>query len=251
MTDIHMGPLARLKSNYCHRSLARVWHRLVPHVLVSRKMNGVKVYFDLNDNIDDLTRPDFFKRETDVLRIAECANGLVWDLGCNIGQFAVPMSSRGCSVVAFDISPRACACLQRTADANRLSITVVNQPVGMDAFSFAIPTSARPTEYTRPPDGTDASGVAIPFPVAVKKFGTPRLVKMDIEGAEAPFFQSRDWRQWILDQGIYWIIEFHPHVIDRSVAWTDVPSFWLDDYHGVYHRDPSEVDRIRQMFTKG
>jgi FkbM family methyltransferase len=211
-------------------------------------MDGVTVYFDLNDNIDDLTRPDFLNREADVLRMADCVQGPVWDLGCNIGQFAIPMSTRGCPVTAFDISPRACLCLRKTAEANHLPITVVNQPVGMEAFAFAIPGSARPTESTRPPDGISSAGVAMPFPEAVGKFGVPRLVKMDIEGAEAPFFQSLAWRKWILEEGIYWIIEFHPHVIDRAIAWTDVPSFWIDEFHGVYHRDEAAIERIRQMF---
>jgi FkbM family methyltransferase len=212
-------------------------------------MNGVKVFFDLNDNIDDLTRPDFFRRETDVLRMAEGVKGLVWDLGCNIGQFAVPLSTQGCSVVAFDISPRACDCLKKTAAANRLPITVVNQPVGIEPFRFAIPTTARPTESTRPPEDSGSSGEAIAFPSAVERYGVPRLVKMDIEGAEEPFFRSPTWKKWILDQSIYWIIEFHPHVVCRDVLWTDIPSFWLDEFHGVYHADAVEIERIRNMIV--
>ena len=245
-----MSWVAAFKARFYQSWPSVLWHRCVPHWTVSRRMGGYRVFFDLNDNIDDLTRGDFLAREAFLPFVASRFSGLIWDVGSNIGQFAVPMSGRGCQVVAFDISPNSCALLERTARENRLPITVVPRPLGMTPFAFAPPATSRPTEDLQPAAPGDAAHTAMMIGEAVAAHGMPALVKMDIEGAERDFFLSNAWREWIRTNRVHWLVELHTHRLDMSVVWKDMPMLRFDEQHALFHPSPERIAVLGEQWRE-
>lgn len=241
-----MNYLASLKAKYCHSWPATIWHYCAPHWTVSRRIGGQRLFFDLNDNIDDLTRRDLLEREAALPFLTSCFSGLVWDVGANIGQFAVPMSAHDNRVIAFDISPRCCELLERTARYNRLPITVVPRPLGITAFNFTPSSTARPTEHLQSSNTSNSTGLAITVQEAVDTFGLPQLVKMDIEGAEKDFFLSNAWKKWLCTNAIHWVVELHPERLDMSVVWNDLPMLQLDQHHFLFHTDIERINYLRE-----
>ena len=203
------------------------------------------MYFDLNDNIDDLTRPRLFDREPCVSWMLKHVSGTLWDVGCNIGQFAVPASLlAGNKVVAFDISPRSCRLLAKTAHFNKLPVVIVNQALSTVSFSYAVPASSRPTEDTGGCDLGSIQQVAMTFMDAARLYGVPALVKMDIEGGEKLFLESSAWKQWIVENGVYWIFELHSFKGAETLIWDDVPSLQMDETHYLCHANREEMNKL-------
>jgi hypothetical protein len=66
---------------------------------------------------------------------------------------------------------------------------------------------------------------------------------MDIEGGEAQFFKSDEFKRWIVDNGIVWLVELHPQT--RDLEWSDVPHRRIGNgYVAVYHPDATRVAEI-------
>ena len=223
-------------------------HYCAPHWTVSRQIGGQRLFFDLNDNLDDFTRRDLLEREATLPFLTSCFSGLVWDVGANIAQFAVPMSAQGNRVIAFDISPQCCALLEHAPRYNRLPITVVPRPRGVTAFTFTPPCTARATEQLHVSDATNSTDRAITVQEAVDSFGLPHLVTMDIEGAENDFFLSNVWKEWLCANAVHWVVELHPELLDLRVVWNDLPCLQLDQHHLLFHVDAERITYLREQW---
>jgi len=224
--------------------LCSLWHKLAPHVTVRKVMDGLTIYFDLNDNIDDLTRPSFLRRETMTKWICEQISGNYWDVGCNIGQFAVPAATTGHNVVAFDISPHACRLLQKTATANKLAITVVDQALSIKHYSYSPPHTSRTDEKVCTDNPQEGGKDSLNFHDAWITYGPPTLVKMDIEGSEKAFLHSHEWKSLVREKGIFWLLEIHPPLTTKDDIWTDVPFLVLDEYHFLIYHDQITLENL-------
>ena len=191
------------------RSAARVWHKWFPSFAIPRKIHGLKIYFDFRDN------PAYIASSAERLQcspefeiIASFAGKMIWDIGCNVGLFSLYASSLGCPVISFDISSKALRLFERSAAKNRLSCQTVNRAFSTRTFLYKAPASAS-TENRVNPDALAPDKKSMTYLEAASTFGIPQLIKMDIEGAEAEFIESQEFKRWILNNHITWLVELH------------------------------------------
>lgn len=120
----------------------------------------------------------------------------VWDIGANCGVFAMAAAGRGANVLAVEPDPFLTNGLVRARAANpALSITVVAAAVsdseGLATLQIAAGGRAANSlagfAGTYTPFGEVAGEVTVPTVTldSLLATGTPKLVKIDVEGAEA------------------------------------------------------------------
>lgn len=195
-----------------HRLAATLWRTLAPSFTISRNFYGLKTYFSFRDNAFYWTRPrkqlETIEPIFDALRGIQ---GTVWDVGCNVGLFSLRAAQLGNKVIAFDISPMCIRLLARSAQANNLDITTVAQALGITEFNY-IPPSGSHTEnrLQAPTEGEGQSTLSsVTYRDMASRHGTPNLIKMDIEGAEAAFLADAAFKQWLIQNNIVWVLEIH------------------------------------------
>ncbi len=240
-----MNLLTAIKTGPARRTLAGLWHRLAPAVTVSRTVWDLRVCFDLRDNIDDLTRSRaaLEGREPDMQHVLRRVPGPVWDVGCNIGLFTFAALRTGHPVVAFDMSEKAVGLLARTVRRNGLDVTAVARALTVAPMTYSLPRTSYKGNRMAARDGVMRESLTVDD--AVRCYGTPRLLKMDIEGGERAFFESEAFRNWILTEDIAWLVELHPQY-GGTLEWPDVPHLRLP--HGpvaLYHRDAAFLETVR------
>ena len=134
-------------------------------------------------------------------------NSLVWDIGCNIGLYALYAAKLGHRVVAWDISPSAIELVNRSAAANGVAITTVPKAFTDHFENYTAPRTARAgNKLTR---GIYHSSVSMMWRQAVELYGVPQFIKMDIEGAEGELLNDTDFMQWITGNQILFEVELH------------------------------------------
>ncbi|MFA6172224.1 MAG: FkbM family methyltransferase [Kiritimatiellales bacterium] len=199
------------------------------------------VFMDFRDNIDDISRStgELETRENRTMFIPVCAGGLLWDVGANVGLFSVRAAVNGQPCIAFDFSKRAVQLLKKTAAKNRLSITVVNQAFTATTKQYNPATTSGPQNRV---DFLEAGGTAsVTYKEAEQLYGTPALIKMDIEGGEKEFFDSRDFKEWFCEKKIFWLVELHPTILGYAPKWDDVPMCEIDSHHHLYCSDSEKM----------
>lgn len=114
----------------------------------------------------------------------------VLDLGGHIGTFAIPAAALGARVTAVEASPANAALLEAAAEASGLGdrLTLVRGAVsdrpGVLEFSDAGPFGTIATERTRSDGWRMVQVQATTVDALAAEAGTPRWMKIDIEGAE-------------------------------------------------------------------
>jgi len=83
------------------------------------------------------------------------------------------------------------------------------------------------------------------FQEAERIFGTPKLIKMDIEGGEKDFFDSQDYKEWLIAHSIVWLVEIHFDKLKFTPEWHDVPHDEIRPGYFIYCNNPSELERIK------
>lgn len=209
--------------------IARGWHRFAPSFKVRRKVYGLTMYFDFRDNAVWWTRDAKTLEEADESwNILTKFKGTVWDVGSNVGIFALRAAALGHKVIAFDISKRALQLLELSARANDLGVTTVNRAFSTRSFRYEAPgTSDTENAIRESPTGT---GQSITFLEAAREFPIPDLLKMDIEGAEMDFIRSTEFKDWVVRNRIPWIVESHSPEFER-VLWKDCAFVRYDGNH--------------------
>ena len=228
--------------------LARLWHRFAPSFAIKKRFFGTTLFLDFRDNFDAFltSDEDMRKREWPVMEIPEKMEGMVWDIGANLGYLSVRAASAGRAVVSFELSTRAIELLEKTRSANDLSFEIVPRAFLAENVSYTPPTTSWSGNKAQIED--EGSTQSITFQEAEAQFGTPALIKMDIEGAEEAFFEHAEWKQWLIDHKILWIVEVHAHMIGHTPIWEDVPHIVLPSTHYVYCSDESKLDFIKTTF---
>ncbi len=236
-----MDLLRTIRVSRMQRPLAACWRALAPTATVYRTVWGIRIFMDLRDNIDDFTRPrtQLETREAEMMRVLDNALGLVWDVGCNVGFFSARAATAGHPVVAFDLSPKSIGFLQRTASYNGMDITAVPLPLTPEATSYEPATSSHKGNRIKSAEGACRS---LGFREASTRYGVPSIIKMDIEGGEKDFFDSSNFKQWIIEHRITWMVEVHPEHVGYP-EWPDVPHAAFDANRvAVYNADQRILD---------
>lgn len=189
---------------------------------------------NLRDNIDDLTRQtsELEAREGCVLASPGAVEGLVWDVGANVGLYSVRAAQLGRQCIAFEFAPKACAMQERTKRHNNLTFTIVNRAFTTEPIQYSAPASASSENALTP--SKDGAMTSITYLEAAEKFGLPALIKMDIEGGEQTFFQSSAFKQWLVQHQIAWLVEIHERQLGYIPEWDDVPHCTLRENHVLY-----------------
>ena len=218
--------------------VARAWHRYAPSFKVKRKVYGLTMYFDFRDNAV------WWTRDARTLELADESwelltrfKGTVWDVGSNVGIFALRAASLGHNVIAFDISKRALQLLELSARANGLTVATVDRAFSTRSFRYDEPKTSDTENAIR--ESPTGRGQSITFTEAAKKFPQPDLLKMDIEGAEMEFIKSPQFKEWVVQNRIPWIVESHGPEFE-AMLWKDCSFVKFDSNHFGLN-----VDRLR------
>lgn len=240
-----------IKKRYYGTSLARFWHRWAPSFTVSKRFFGQTVFMDFRDNIDDFSRTtaELEKREKKVLSVPAHLSGSIWDVGANVGLFSVRSAVVGCPCIAFEFSDKACRLLQKTIAAGRLPVTVVNRAFTATSKRY---NPARTSDTENQVKFVDAGGSteSITYWKAEEVYGKPVLIKMDIEGGELEFFENTDFKQWLCENEILWLVEVHTAKLGFAPHWEDVPHYQLDEGHVLYCSNRHKLDSLTNNLKK-
>jgi len=191
--------------------------------------------FDFRDNAVWWARSsDKIERDEKVFDFLTSFKGTIWDVGSNVGIVSLRAASLGHRVIAFDISRKALGLLEASARKNGLSITTVPRAFSTRSFSYDGPNSSDTENAIRESDqGKERS---ITFLEAALQYPLPDLLKMDIEGGENEFIESDEFKQWILQNHITWIVEFHSPDF-RTKLWKGCKFVQVDSGHLALNLD--------------
>ena len=245
-----MRLLTAIKQKYYDTFLANLWHKAAPSFAVKKTFFGQTVFMDFRDNIDEISHStkELESREREIMEIPLHVEGSLWDVGANVGLFSVRVASAGHACVAFEFSIKAASLLQRTVQTNSLPITIVNR-----AFSTT-PKHYDPAETA----GTEnhvlfseaGREVSMTYLEAETVYGTPSFIKMDIEGGENEFFDSTDFKAWIIEKEICWLVELHPARLGYLPGWEDVARVEVDVMHHLYCVNREKLNRLMDKLRK-
>lgn len=241
-----MEILTYIKRKYHKTVLARLWHSLAPSFTVKRRFFGNDIFMNFRDNIDDVSKSsaELEHREEFVLKVLSHLQGPVWDVGANVGIFSVCAAVKDHSCVAFEFSEKAGVLLQKTVSSNNLPITVVNRAFTVDEQCYSpAQTSSAENQVSFSSEGEYSS---VTYEQAAEKYGVPVLLKMDIEGGEQAFFESPDFKKWLCDHEIVWLVEVHFQQLGHYPEWKDVPRFELDEHHDLYCSHAGKLKELTQ-----
>lgn len=212
-------------------ALARLWHRWAPSFPVRRTVFGFAIHYDFRDHpyywISSRKHLETMEPIFDLLPREPCA---LWDVGSNVGIFSLRATQLGHRATAFDISTKALGLLARSAKANGFDIRTVPRALGTTKFSYQPPDSSNADNRLVAASGGPVTSLT--FAEAAREYGTPGLIKMDIEGGETEFLKCREFKDWIVGNRILWIVEMHTPEAWQNL-WTDVPNRKLDEAHCV------------------
>ncbi len=227
--------IAVIRRTLLGSSVARFWHRFAPSFKVGKTVFGLTMYFDFRDNAVWWARSaDKIERDEKVFDFLTSFKGTVWDVGSNVGIISLRGASLGHRVIAFDISRKALALLEASARKNRLNITTVQRAFSTRSFSYDSPTSSDTENAIR--ESAAGKERSITFMEAARQFPLPDLLKMDIEGGENEFIESEEFKQWILENHITWVVEFHSPDF-KAKLWKDSRFVQVDAAHFALNLD--------------
>jgi len=227
--------IAAFRRSKLGTSFARLWHRFAPAFKVRKKVFGLTVYLDFRDNAVWWARSaDQIERDEKVFDFLTSFKGTIWDVGSNVGIVSLRAASLGHRVIAFDISRKALGLLEASARANGLNITTVPRAFSTRSFSYDGPGSSDTENAIR--ESTAGKERSITFLEAAAQYPLPDLLKMDIEGGENDFIGSEEFKQWILQNNIAWVVEFHAPDF-RTKLWKDCKFVQVDSGHFALNLD--------------
>ena len=228
-------PVSAIWLKFCNRCitsslgrvLSRLWHSAMPSFPVRRRIFDLEIYFDSRDHPFVWFSPRKSMEEVEnVPALLSKFQGRFWDVGTNAGIYALWMAARGNPVVAFDISPKCISYVMKSAAHNGLkNVTGVARAFSTEPFQYQMPqTAIASNKLQTGSNSTDA--VAITYQEAAAQFGIPKVIKMDIEGHEEVFLRSKEFKQWLVDNGISLFLEIHKEAF-REMLWKDMDCSWI------------------------
>lgn len=172
------------------------------------EFNGARIYVSPSAGLKFLFRP-MKDADPDLLRSAMIVKpgDVVWDVGANIGMFAVAASARAGSkgrVFAFEPDTWLVRLLRRTSALQPdtqapISVVPVAVASGVSIRSFSIAARSRASnalsEYGRSQAGGVAEQHLVPafnLDWLATQFPTPDVLKIDVEGAEIEVLKGQN-----------------------------------------------------------
>jgi len=189
--------------------LKKIYHALCPRFAVTKKIYGIKFKVNLNDHLQYIFLSDNVLEEG-CYEIMHKKWGKVWDIGSNFGLYSLPAAEAGNEVYAFDLSQKVINLLNRSAIKNNLTVTTIPIPITVNKTNYLQPkNSSCVNEIKSVDDQENTTHQSLTYLEVEKKYGTPNLIKMDIEGGEKEFCESADFIKWINKNKISMLIELH------------------------------------------
>jgi FkbM family methyltransferase len=171
---------------------------------------------------------DFESEQSQILISLAVQGGIFFDIGANIGFYSILMAKRGMKVVAFEPFPKLCDFIVGNVTLNEVRDRVSIVPE-------ALSDSCGVTVYNPPREGNWGVGKifgknldsskevnvvnpsievkTLTLDDAVKKYGLPSVMKVDIEGAEYLLLHNKPSILYT-DNAPTIFIEFHPSEIE-------------------------------------
>ncbi len=123
-----------------------------------------------------------------IARLSEA--DVFWDIGANVGLYTLPVARRvgpSGSVFAFEPMPRNLEVLRRHIAMNGIgNVIVVAAAVGDEIGTMRMAEGETPSEFHADPAGTlSVPSITLDSWQVESKSPLPRIIKMDVEGAEA------------------------------------------------------------------
>lgn len=134
---------------------------------------------------------------------------VVWDIGANIGSYALLAAEAGGQVVAFEPGPQARGDLVANAELNGLDDAINATPYALsdyDGEGMLLPSDRTGTRELRP-DANNGDSVPVRAGDSLS-VDAPDVVKIDVEGHEAHVI---DGMPKALDHARYVLVEVHEH----------------------------------------
>ena len=182
---------------YSHRAV--VIRRFLPDVDLTHKVvDGIRIKASLKKHLY-LSRPGRIKREADIaLKLAALVdeNGVIYDLGANIGLYSLVFASnRKRTVHAFEPFAEALFGLRRNIEMNQLGNIHVHPIVLTDHSGVCRFTTDGITATTSHISAANEGGREFPCTdldsyIEKMQLAPPDLVKLDIEGSEQLIFDG-------------------------------------------------------------
>jgi len=197
-----------------------------------RLRNGMVIYHDPADNIGDAFYEIFVRRcYTDEDFYHPASGDVVFDLGANIGVFALYLASSapGIQIHCFEPSAEAFARLLKNVAANGLTGSIHVYPFAvfneccqrelLDAWSTACKSFfPNPNTWSRQ-DSSMANCITLATALKICGVETVDFLKMDVEGAEVEIIESLDFETWKRIRKL--AIEYHDDIRPSCLATID------------------------------
>ena len=192
--------------------------------------NVFKLSLKLRHNPARILFRDFFFRlsnpydEAELKLAVRSWAGDVWDLGASVGKFTPILAKANPEHRVFAFEPNLNSLYFLAYRTSRFK-NVVIVPAALTLDGAPMETSYDPDFSGKP---TGPMGMTLALSEALQKFGKPRFIKMDIEGAEYRLFRE----QAELLKGVHILVEWHPGIVKDPMP--PLP-FWKVNQVDVTH----------------
>ena len=226
--------------------------RIVSNLLSARRLDfdGAHIIIRTNNVREFQTRANSCEKEPETCAWLKkhIKEGVVlYDIGANIGAYALIGGALGGSVYAFEPSPENYATLQENVRSNNLVDSVFPVPVvltdraGLSKFSFDEFTSGATAGFSQRGKGkVEVSLPSITLDGCIEAFNlpTPHAMKIDVDGAEAEVLSGA--KKLLKENNLTnLLIEVEDELLDEVVSTLDAVGFEEVDrfvrHKGVYN----------------
>ncbi len=187
--------------------IKKIYHKITPRIRITKKFFGLKYKININDHLQFFLVPASIQEEGCNIIMSQ-KWGVVWDVGCNFGLFSILSAYHGNRVYSFDLSNKALRLVEKSAKLNNLEVETIHSPMTVNKISYRDPETSDCTNSLVEADG-ETGLQSITYLEAAKKYAMPDLIKMDIEGGEREFFNSKAFIDWINKNRISILLEIH------------------------------------------
>ena len=197
-----------------------------------RLRNGMVIYHDPTDNIGDAFYEIFVRQcYTDGNFYQPDSHDVVFDLGANIGVFALYLASSafGIQIHCFEPSADALTRLLKNVAANGLTSSVHAYPFALfnecctrellDAWSTACKSFFFNPNTWSSQGSSIANCITLAEALKIAGVQTVDFIKMDVEGAEVEVIESLDFETWKQLRKL--AIEYHEDIRPNCLATID------------------------------
>jgi FkbM family methyltransferase len=136
--------------------------------------------------------------------------GVIWDVGASVGKYTGIISKHNPRATIYAFEPNLNSLYYLAYRTARFSNVVI--------VPNALTADGNPLKGSHDPDfNASATGpmvATLSLAEAIRKFGAPVFVKMDIEGGEFQIFESEDAH--LLNKSTI-LVSWHPHLANRAI----------------------------------